>query len=149
MRRVETLSRTESLSIGDAQRMEFKQSMFDASVSLLVFNFIPNAAEALREARRVTKPEGPVAAAVWDYGGRMRMLREFWDAATEIDPGADKLDEKNMPLCRSGELSRLWRQGGLEQVEEQPLETKINFKSFSDYWEPFLLGQGPAGAYVR
>ena len=134
---------------GDAQRMEFKESTFAASVSLLVFNFIPDAEKALREARRATKPGGRVAAAVWDYGGRMRMLREFWDAATEIDPGADKLDEKNMPLCRSGELSRLWRQGGLEQVEEQPLETEIKFSSFSDYWEPFLLGQGPAGAYVR
>lgn len=138
-----------AFQIGDAQHMEFKESTFDASVSLLVLNFIPDAAKALREARRATKPKGPVAAAVWDYGSRMRMLREFWDAATEIDPGADKLDEKNMPLCRSGELSRLWRQGGLEQVEEQPLETEIRFSSFNDYWEPFLLGQGPAGAYVR
>ena len=134
---------------GDAQRIDFSESTFSASVSLLVFNFIPDPAKALREARRATKPNGTVAAAVWDYGGRMYMLREFWNAATQIDPGADKLDEKNMPLCRSGELSRLWMQGGLEQVEEQPLETEIRFTSFNDYWEPFLLGQGPAGAYVR
>ena len=134
---------------GDAQRVEFPESTFAASVSLLVFNFIPDAGKALREARRATQPEGPIVAAVWDYGGQMRMLREFWDAATEIDPGAEKLHEKNMPLCRYGELSKLWRQGGLEQVDEQPLETEINFRSFSDYWEPFLLGQGPAGAYVR
>ena len=79
----------------------------------------------------------------------MRMLREFWDAAVEIDRSADKIDEKNMPLCRSGDLSQLWAQGGLEHVHEQPLETELRFSSFSDYWEPFLLGQGPAGAYVR
>jgi SAM-dependent methyltransferase len=134
---------------GDAQHMAFPDATFAASVSLLVFNFIPDPRQALREARRVTKPKGRIAAAVWDYGGRMRMLREFWDAATEIDPSADKLDEKNMPLCRSGELSQLWMEGGLEHVHEQPLETEIRFSSFSDYWEPFLLGQGPAGAYVR
>ena len=134
---------------GDARHMEFNDSTFTASVSLLVFNFIPDPGKAAREARRVTKAKGPVAAAVWDYGGRMPMLRAFWDAATEIDPAAEKLDEKNMPLCRSGELSQLWKQEGLKQVEEQPLETQIEFKSFSDYWEPFLLGQGPAGAYVR
>jgi SAM-dependent methyltransferase len=134
---------------GDAQRMDFADATFAASVSLLVFNFIADSVKALREARRATKPHGRIAAAVWDYGGRMRMLREFWDAATELDPSADKLDEKNMPLCRSGDLSRLWRQGGLEHIHEAPLETETRFSSFSDYWEPFLLGQGPAGAYVR
>jgi hypothetical protein len=77
------------------------------------------------------------------------MLRQFWDAATETDPAATKFDEKNMPLCRSGELSELWKKGGLENVREQPIEIQIRFSSFADYWEPFLLGQGPAGAYVR
>ena len=133
----------------DAQHMHFENATFASSVSLLVFNFIPDAAKALREARRATKSNGRVAAAVWDYGGRMRMLREFWDAATEIDPGAKKLDEKNMPLCRSGNLSHLWTQGGLEHVHEEPLEAETKFSSFQDYWEPFLLGQGPAGAYAR
>ena len=25
----------------------------------------------------------------------------------------------------------------------------MRFESLADYWEPFLLGQGPAGSYVR
>jgi hypothetical protein len=54
-----------------------------------------------------------------------------------------------MPLCRSGELAALWKQSGLEQVEDRPLDITMHFKSFEDYWEPFLLGQGPAGSYVR
>jgi SAM-dependent methyltransferase len=138
-----------SFHTGDAQHLDFENAAFAASISLLVFNFIPDAAKALNEARRATQPKGRVAAAVWDYGGRMRMLRAFWDAAAEIQPGADKVDERNMPLSRSGELSQLWTLGGLEQVREQPLETEIRFSSFSDFWEPFLLGQGPAGAFVR
>jgi hypothetical protein len=79
----------------------------------------------------------------------MRMLRIFWDAAVHIDPGAEKLDEKRMPLCRAGELSTLWREGGLESVREQAIDIQMWFESFADYWDPFLLGQGPAGAYVR
>jgi SAM-dependent methyltransferase len=134
---------------GDAQRMDFTDASFAASSSLLVFNFIPDAEKALKEARRVTRPKGRVSAAVWDYGDGMRMLRTFWDAATEIDPDAAKRDEKDMPLCRSGDLSRLWKQGALENVREQPLAVEIRFSSFADYWEPFLLGQGPAGAYVQ
>jgi hypothetical protein len=79
----------------------------------------------------------------------MRMLRTFWDAVVHRDPGAEKLDEKHMPLCRAGELSALWRQGGLENVREQSIDITMSFESFADYWDPFLLGQGPAGAYVR
>jgi SAM-dependent methyltransferase len=135
--------------VGDAQALTFADATFAASVSLLVFNFIPDPAKALREVRRVTRSGGPVAAAVWDYGGRMRMLRVFWDAVVETDPAAAKRDEKNMPLCREGELSKLWKEGGLEDVREQPLEITLAFASFADFWDPFLLGQGPAGAYVR
>ena len=54
-----------------------------------------------------------------------------------------------MPLCRAGELSELWRQGGLENIQEQPHGITMRFASFADYWDPFLLGQGPAGVYVK
>jgi SAM-dependent methyltransferase len=134
--------------VGDAQRMRFSDASFDAALSLLVFNFIPDPGKALAELRRVTRPGGALSAAVWDYGAGMRMLRMFWDAAVSTDAGAAKLDEKHMPLCRPGELSDLWRQGGLEKVREQPIDISMRFESFADYWDPFLLGQGPAGSYV-
>jgi SAM-dependent methyltransferase len=133
---------------GDAQQLQFPGTVFDAAVSLLVFNFIPDTKKALREVIRVTKPGGTIAAAVWDYGTGMRMLRVFWDAVVALDAGAGKLDERQMPLCRSGELAGLWQQHGLENVQEKPLDFVMRFTSFADYWEPFLLGQGPAGAYV-
>ena len=65
-----------------------------------------------------------------------------------MDRKAERLDEKHMPLCRAGELTELWRQNGLEDVHEQPIDITMRFESFRDYWEPFLLGQGPAGAYA-
>jgi len=138
-----------SFQLGDAQQLQFPDASFEASLSLLVFNFIPDPGKALREVRRTTKPGGPIAAAVWDYGAGMRMLRVFWDAAVSTDAKAEKLDEKHMPLCRAGELAQLWKQGGLENVREQPLDITMRFESFADYWEAFLLGQGPAGAYAR
>ncbi len=138
-----------SFEVGDAQQLQFPDASFDAALSLLVFNFIPDPKKALLELRRVTKPGGKVSAAVWDYGAGMRMLRIFWDAAVHIDPDAEKVDEKHMPLCRAGELSALWKQGGLEIVREQSIDIPIRFESFTDYWGPFLLGQGPAGSYVR
>lgn len=138
-----------TFELGDAQQLHFPEASFDAALSLLVFNFIPDPKKALSEVRRVTRPGGKISAAVWDYGAGMRMLRIFWDAAVNVDPGAEKLDEKRLPLCRAGELSSLWRQGGLENVREQPIDIRMRFESFADYWHPFLLGQGPAGSYVR
>ena len=136
--------------VGDAQHLEFSDATFESSLSLLVFNFIPDRARALHELIRVTKPGGRISAAVWDYGGGMSMLRNFWDAAVAVDPTAGKLDERHMPLCRAGELAEFWKQSGLVQVEERALlDMTMPFQSFADYWDPFLLGQGPAGASVR
>ena len=135
--------------VGDVQKLRFSDATFENSLSLLVFNFIPDRKRALREVSRITKPGGCVSAAVWDYGAGMRMLRVFWDAAGTVDPTAQKFDELHMPLCRAGELGEFWKQSGLERVEERPLDITMRFESFADYWDPFLLGQGPAGAYLR
>ncbi len=137
-----------TFEVGDAQKLQFADATFENSLSLLVFNFIPDALKALREVRRVTKPGGRIAAAVWDYGQGMRMLRLFWDAAVNIDPNAEERDEKHMPLCRAGELLELWKKGGLQSLEERSLEITMRFENFRDYWDAFLLKQGPAGTYI-
>jgi SAM-dependent methyltransferase len=134
--------------VGDAQALEIPGATFDKTLALLVLNFIPDAAKALRELVRVTRPGGTVAAAVWDYGEGMQMLRVFWDEAVALDPAIAPRDERNMSLSRRGELAALWRSTGLERVEDQPITIELAFASFNDYWRPFLGGQGPAGAYV-
>ena len=134
--------------VGDAQALELPDATFDRTVSLLVMNFIPDPAKALREMIRVTRPGGVIAAAVWDYGDGMEMLRVFWDEAVALEPGAAARHERTMPLCRRGELVALWRAGGLLHVAEEPIDIELSFTSFDDYWSPFLGGQGPAGAYV-
>jgi hypothetical protein len=77
------------------------------------------------------------------------MLRLFWDAAVALDSDARSVDERQMPLCRAGALSAVWKEGGLTGVQEQPIKILMRFTSFADFWEPFLAGQGPAGAYVK
>jgi ubiquinone/menaquinone biosynthesis C-methylase UbiE len=138
-----------TFQVGDVLETRFADAMFQSSLSLLVFNFIPDRKQALRQICRETVPGGCVSAAVWDYGAGMQMLRVFWDAAATVDRTAEKFDESRMPLCRAGELEHLWKQSGLEQVAERPLDITMRFESFADYWDPFLLGQGPAGAYLR
>jgi SAM-dependent methyltransferase len=134
--------------VGNAEEIPFADSSFDKCLSQLVINFVGDAHKATSEMYRVTRPSGTVAAAVWDYGDGMEMLRMFWDAAVGTDPEADLLDERHMPYCRSGELASLWIEAGFRNIEEAGLEVPLSFTSFDDFWSPFLGGQGPAGKYV-
>ena len=133
----------------DARKLPFQAGTFDAAASLFVFNFIPDPAKALAETRRVTRPGAYISAAVWDYGQDMQMLRLFWDAVSKLDRSAERLDERHMPLCRKGELAELWTQENLCDVKESRLELTMKFEDYDAFWTPFLLGQGPAGAYIK
>jgi hypothetical protein len=132
--------------VGDAQALEFPDASFDKALSLVVMNFVRDPARALEEMTRVTRPAGIVTAAVWDYGQGMEMLRSFWDEAVALDGACASRDERNMPLCRPGELETLWRAGGLERVEEQPIEIEMPFVSFDDYGR---RADGAAGAHAE
>ncbi|MFT3696654.1 MAG: class I SAM-dependent methyltransferase [Kofleriaceae bacterium] len=136
-----------TFAVGDAQKLAFAPATFDVSLSLLVLNFVPDPATAVREMARVTKPGGTIAAAVWDYSGDMEMLRIFFEEATALDPSAK--DERATPLGKPGALAQLFRSNGFDHVEEAPLVVELRFASFDDYWKPFLLGTGPAGAYMK
>jgi ubiquinone/menaquinone biosynthesis C-methylase UbiE len=80
-----------SFEIGDAQSLPFDSASFDAVVSGLALNFVPQPQRALTEMVRVARPGGVVAAYVWDYAGKMEMIRYFWDAAVALDPAAFEL----------------------------------------------------------
>jgi len=134
--------------VGDAQALRFEDASFDHAMALLVLNFVPDHDKALREMRRVVRPSGVVSACVWDYGAGMQMLRVFWDEVVALDPAVAAKDERNMKLCRRGQLAQLWTEMGLERVEEKALDIDQGFTSFDDYWGPFLKGAGPGGAYV-
>ena len=137
-----------TFEVGEAQRLRFEDGTFDRTLSLLAMNFIPNPQNAIREMKRVTRSGGTIAAAVWDYGAGMEMLRMFWDAAVALNPADDDKDERHMRFSRRGELGSLWRSEGLRDVIEEGLTIEARFSSFEDYWAPFTEKQGPAGAYV-
>ena len=98
---------------------------------------------------RVTGQGGTIAAYVWDYSGKMELMRHFWDAAGKLDPDAARMDEGvRFPLCRPEALEQLFAGAGLEAVEVRAIDIPTLFANFDDYWQPFLGGQGPAPAYA-
>ncbi len=138
-----------SFRTGDAQALPVPDDTFDAVVSGLVLNFVPDQAKAVAELRRAARPGATVAAYVWDYAEGMQMMRYFWDAAAALDPdGAGGRDESlRFPLCRPEPLHALFAGAGLDQVEISAIEVPTVFHDFDDYWTPFLAGGAPAPAY--
>lgn len=134
---------------GSATEIPLNDASVDAVVSGLVLNFVPDQPVALAEMARVAVNGGTIAAYVWDYAGKMELMRHFWDAAVGFDPNAAKMDEGfRFPLCRPEALEKLFAGAGLKGVEVKPIDIPTQFTSFNDYWQPFLGGQGPAPAYA-
>ena len=133
----------------DARALPFEDRQFDAVVGGLMLNFVPEPERALAEMTRVTRPGGTTAVYVWDYAGEMQLMRQFWDAAAALDPGARDLDEGiRFPICQSAPLARLFEGAGLEDVRTRSIDVPTVFRDFDDYWSPFLGAQGPAPSYV-
>jgi SAM-dependent methyltransferase len=135
--------------VGDAQSLPDETASYDVAVSGLALNFIPQPAVAVSEMVRVVRPGGIVAAYVWDYAGKMQLMRHFWNAAAALDPKAYDLDEGRLfPLCQPGPLVELFANAGLEEINLRAIEIFAEFTDFDDYWSPFLGGQGPAPGYA-
>lgn len=133
----------------DATQLPDPAHAFDAAVSGLVLNFVPEPPRALAEMRRVVRPGGVAAAYVWDMGGGMEMIRVFGEAALELDPIAAELDAAlRSPLCHEAALRELFESSGLRGVEVRAIDVPTRFRDFDDYWEPFLGGVGPAPGYL-
>lgn len=137
-----------SFSQGDAQAISQADDSFDAAVSGLVLNFVPDKDAAIREMTRIVRPDGTVGLYVWDYAGHMQVMRTFFDVATALDPGAADYDDGvKAPICRPGPLKELLARNGLEKVEVRAIDIPAAFQSFDDYWSPFLGGTGSAPKY--
>jgi SAM-dependent methyltransferase len=134
---------------GDAQALPVASRRFDAVVSGLVLNFVPDPAKMVAEMARAGRPGSAVALYVWDYAGGMELMRHFWSAATALDPAAATLDEAaRFPICEPRALRALFDAAGLLGVTTRAIDVPTAFRDFDDYWSPFLGGQGPAPGYA-
>ena len=143
------LSRHPGLDVRQAQAedMPYDDGTFDTAAAQLVFHFLSDGEQGVREMARVVHTGGTVAACVWDFAREMEMLRAFWDAVLSLWPDAP--DEGHvMRFGRERELADLMRDAGLTDVVETTLTVTSLYESFSELWSTFLGGVGPAGAYL-
>jgi ubiquinone/menaquinone biosynthesis C-methylase UbiE len=134
---------------GDAQSLPVESEAYDAAVSGLVLNFVPEPERMAAEMARAVRKKGTVALYVWDYAKKMQFMRHFWNAAAALDAAAYELDEgRRFPLNNPEALIELFQSAGIHQVKVRPIDIHTDFKDFDDFWNPILGGQGSAPGYA-
>ncbi len=131
---------------GFAEHLPFADGEFDVALAQLVVHFMTDPVAGLREMARVTRSGGVVAASVWDLAGGRAPISPFWRAAVALDPGAR--GEMGVRGGRDGQLLEMFPAAGLGDVSQSELVATVEHPTFDDWWQPFALGVGPAGAYL-
>ena len=131
---------------GSAEDLPYADDAFDAALAQLVVHFMQDPVAGLTEMARVVRPGGTVAACVWDHAGGLGPHSLFWRAVLDLDPNAP--DQSQLAGAREGhlELARHRRRAPGRRVD--PADRQRGLRQLADWWEPFTLGVGPAGAYV-
>lgn len=83
------------------------------------------------------------------FPGGLVFQRLLWDTAAVLDPEARATRDRlfTAPLVLPEGLPALFHGNGLKDIERRSLTIRMDFANFEDYWQPFLGGQGPVGAY--
>jgi SAM-dependent methyltransferase len=131
---------------GHAEELPFDDDTFDLALAQLAVHFMADPVKGVAEMARVVRPGGVVAAAVWDIHGGGSPLSMFWRAAHAFDPHA--MASSGLPGVDDADLDRIFHAAGLTPYEPVALSVHRWFESFEEWWEPYLLGVGPAGDFV-
>ncbi len=127
---------------GDARRMSYPDASFDACVSTLAIDVIPEVAAVAAEMRRVTRPGGVVACCVFDFWGGNSPQDLVYDTGSVLDESICALRDymKSRPLVWANGQAALWRKTGFVDVIEVPIVLSFDYASFEDYWSSWSTG---------
>jgi SAM-dependent methyltransferase len=129
---------------GDVRHMRFDNNAFDAAVSTLALDVIPEIEQVVAEMKRVTRPGGVVASAVTQFFGGMPAFDLVIHTAAVLETDFAKLRSMlwGRQLFWPNGQAALWRKTGLVDVSEVPVVVDCEYASFADYWATFTDGPG-------
>jgi SAM-dependent methyltransferase len=121
----------------DAEQNDLPGESFDAVVCRFGLMLIPDQAAVLSETRRVLRPAGRCAFAVWGDEAENPWASRLWALLDELvdlpatPPGAPGM----FALADSGRLSSLIAGAGLNQTDLDAVDLEFGYASFDEYWD--------------
>lgn len=135
-----------SFERADAEELPFADHSFDAAVCGLGLMYVPDPVKALSEMRRVLRPGGRAAAAVW--GARQNCgwaeIFPITDArvASEVCPMFFQLGTRDV-------LERAFEAAGFDRVRLERIRTTLHYASAAEALAAVFEGGPVALAYSR
>lgn len=129
-----------------AEQLPFRDESFDVTLAQLVVHHMADPVAGVAEMGRVTRSGGVVAACVWDFAGNRSPLSPYWRAVERFDPSST--GESELAGAKEGDLTRIFDEAGLEDVSGTTIAFDVTHETFEEWWEPFVLGVGPAGSHL-
>lgn len=122
--------------VGDATQLPFEVDSFDAAVSSYVLNFVPDKQKMVDEMARVVRPEGTVAASVFDHAGGRMAAHPFWELIGKNDAAfrEAEFEKRGWNSTHPEALTAFFENAGLENVSVDTFEIDETFTDFDEYW---------------
>jgi len=120
----------------DAQALAFPDASFDAATCRFGLMFPPDPVKAAGEIRRVLKPGARFATAVWDVPAKNPFFTSIATVVAEFVPAPppDPAAPGVFRLAPPGELERVLRAAGFDDVRIESRPIVLRYDSLEDYW---------------
>jgi ubiquinone/menaquinone biosynthesis C-methylase UbiE len=130
----------------DAEQLALPDASFDVVLCALGLMFVPDPLRAIDEMRRVVRPGGRVAIAVWGERARCSWSSVFpileAEVASEVCPHFFRMGQGNT-------LARTCSEAGLADIHAERLAASLHYASGDDACEAALIGGPGALAWSR
>jgi len=132
---------------GEMECLPWADNSFDVVTGFNAFQYAADAVDALREARRVARPGGRIAMAVWgrledsDLGSLLAALRQFLPPPPPGAPGP-------FSLSAPGRVEGLLEQAGLAPLTSGEVDCPFAFPNLETAVRGHMSA-GPAAAAIR
>jgi ubiquinone/menaquinone biosynthesis C-methylase UbiE len=126
---------------GDAERLPFEDSSFDAVIGGFVLNHLPHPERAMDETARVLHPGGSVAFSVWDRPERNRINGVVADAIDDVGverPAELEGGPDSYRFADDAEFEALLGEAGIDEVEVETLSLTLSVPEADTYWRGFM-----------
>jgi ubiquinone/menaquinone biosynthesis C-methylase UbiE len=137
-RRAAAAARLENVQLRllDAESIDLADAVVDRVVCRFGYMLLPDPAAGLRETRRVLRPGGRLAFAVWGPAAENEWATTLWDVLERLTdlPPAKPGGPGMFALGDPDTLNRLVAEAGFEVRAVQPIAVEWTYADFDDYW---------------